>query len=522
MKTRLVVISPGLGLGIGPWEPLLKRLSEDVGWCQETTDFLRHESKTSAFGLRRLENLTQELVARIHAMWVVADGYEEIILVGHSMGGLIVRAAYLYGCGSLDSRLGCQAWSKAVVRIVLLAAPNRGINVLPWYARPFDWFQQRLPLPILTYQDLMRGSTFVTNLRITWIRQFMKSSVGETLPQVVQLLGERDSIVKEDDSVDILAFPSGIYVNVPGASHDDIHHIEHTNGNHSSERYALIRSAVVCPEDLDVVPAAAHPASNATRVVFVLHGIRATQIDDWLLKTENAVRSIFPVDAVVLRPSYGYFTALRFALPAVRRKNIRKFQDLYTETLARNPTALPDFIGHSNGTYMLGQSLLEIPAMRFGRVVLAGSVLPPDYPWDELLNEQRIERVRSDRGQRDWPVGWLCSALNRGFFMKDVGTGGYTGFERGEVIQERYHPGGHGGMFTEENIPRMARFLLGEDPGPELPHQVPVLLWWSFVSRLMQWVPLVLVLGCLFAGSTFGVLPVLAILVIVYLILDLI
>lgn len=527
---RLVVISPGLGLRIRDWEPLLQRLASEPGWGPDTTEFLRHESNTSALSTQRLASIADDLAARINARWIEAGGYSEIILVGHSLGGLVVRQAFLVGRGAVASSARPQSWADAVKRVVLLASPNRGVERLRWYARPLDWFIQRLPLPTFTYEDIKRGSAFVTNLRIAWIRLFSRTDGGAPLPEVIQLRGTIDSTVHENDSVDVLACPNATYVTVPAAKHANIHRFEGLTEADAADRFALLRAAIVDPSRLQpATPAAlAEREAPASRVVFVLHGIRASQIDHWLLKVENEARALFPPNTVIKRPSYGYFTAIRFALPTVRRRNISKFQDVYTEAIARHPHVLPDFIGHSNGTYMLGQSLLDVPAMRFGNVVLAGSVLPEDYPWDEKARSQ-VGRVRSERGQRDWPVGWLCKVLRHVFFMRDVGTGGYSSFERGEVIQEKYHGGkqGHGAMFNDQNIPRMVRFAFGGDPGPELPTQVPELAWWSLVSRLLVWiVPLLLIAVAIAVFALFGVLTGAAILagaaLLLYIVLDVI
>ena len=61
--------------------------------------------------------------------------YSRIILSGHSIGGLLIRKAFVYGRGSVeDLPLAGQAvttrepheWTKRVDRIVLLAGMNRG------------------------------------------------------------------------------------------------------------------------------------------------------------------------------------------------------------------------------------------------------------------------------------------------------------------------------------------------------------------------------------------------------------
>src|SRR5262249_41117906 len=144
----------------------------------------------------------------------------------------------------------------------------------------------------------------------------------------------------------------------------------------------------------------------------------------------------------VLHPTYGNFTAARFALPGVRRKNIPIFQDWYTEALAKYPTAEFNVIAHSNGTYMLGRSLKKTPGMHFENVTLAGSVLPMRFPWDDLVANEQVGRVRNDRANRDWPVALLCNAL-RGLQMRDVGTAGFAGFKGQETYECAYYPGGH-------------------------------------------------------------------------------
>jgi len=99
-------------------------------------------------------------------------------------------------------------------------------------------------------------------------------------------------------------------------------------------------------------------------------------------------------------------------------------------------------IGHSNNTYILGQSLRGLSSMKFKNVALAGSVLPRDFSWRELMsgNDPQVERLRNDCANTDWPVGFLCSGL-RGLRRKDIGTGGYEGFleDDEKMLQYWFH-----------------------------------------------------------------------------------
>lgn len=526
-QSRLVVVVPGLEASIKRWAKLIDKLKLEEELKEENSVWLFYDPKSKAFGGQRLKDMVRNLVARIDEEWLRNDGFDDILFVGHSLGGLVVRGAYVTGRGANPDQPQAHDWADKVSRIILLAAPNRGIEKMSnAFLIGLDWCLRQIPGLFCTYQDLMRGSNFITCLRINWIRLFAVSDdKNDKLPLVVQLLGTHDKVVRRDDSIDVLSFSTAVAGEIPDANHTNLPDLDSTNDPEG--RYLMLKTAILNPKRLPVHGQAGNLPGKRTfrHIVFILHGIRASNIDKWLREVAEEVRRVYPQDTDVRRPPYGYFTALSFALPNVRRKNIRIFQDAYTEALAVSPGAIFDFIGHSNGTYMLGESLRDVSGMSFRNVIVAGSVLPPDYPWVGKLGDQ-VARVRNERGRKDWPVGWLCSALNGGLRMKDIGTGGYTGFIRGQVEEEEFHPGGHGSMFNKENIPRMVRWINGQNPGPQLPSQVPELPWWSLVSRLCpHLVGIALVLFVLGLGyltwthNLFGLTILAGVLYLVYVIL---
>jgi pimeloyl-ACP methyl ester carboxylesterase len=496
-KERLIVVVPAMNSRVEKWQPLVERLKREPGCTAAEAEWYLHDQRTHGLGLKRLANLSTALVTAIQGKWVENGGFEEIWLLGHSLGGLVARQAYMIGRGAEPGATQTHDWARAVTRIVLLAAPNRGVEKLPWHVRPLDWFLRIVPpfynIPF-TYRDLMRGSSFVTNLRINWIRFFgVATRRGERLPTVVQVLGTADSIVEESDSLDVMAFPNSLAFSIEGADHDEVQLLGKTPG--AEARYRVLKGAIL-GDDLGVRPVERMTTVDTHRhVLFIYHGIRARRTDDWLERAEVAARAAYPDGVRTQRPEYGRVTARGFAMPGVRLRYIRYLQDHYTEELAQNPHAEFDFLGHSNGTFMLGESLKRIPGMCFRHVLVAGSVLPEDYAWDVAKRKKQVQEVRSDRGQKDWPVGWLCSALRHGLWMKDVGTGGYDGFTKGSVHEEKYHPGGHGGMFNDANIQRMAQFLATGESGPEPANLCAELQWWGFVSRLLRYVPPLLIVG---------------------------
>ena len=104
--------------------------------------------------------------------------------------------------------------------------------------------------------------------------------------------------------------------------------------------------------------------------------------DDWVHEIAPLLRQRLP-DAEIVESSYGWISMLGFALPSVRRREIRWLQDQYTEYLARYPNATFDVAAHSNGAYLVGQALERVPSLRFSRIALLGSVLPSDYSWEQ-------------------------------------------------------------------------------------------------------------------------------------------
>lgn len=118
----------------------------------------------------------------------------------------------------------------------------------------------------------------------------------------------------------------------------------------------------------------------------IVHGIRNSSSAGWVQRAEARVRERWP-NVHPAAPSYGYLSAWRFAMPNVRKRYSRYFRDFYTELLAERPLARFNVLCHSNGTYLLGQSLKDFDSIRLGRVALAGSVLPREYPWRSMIRD---------------------------------------------------------------------------------------------------------------------------------------
>lgn len=442
---RLLVLVPGIRSKPTQFDPLLTRLKKDSAWREDTV-VAPWDHGTSIFSGKHLLQVSNNLALFIKAQWAINNGFDDVVLVGHSMGAMLVRQAYLIGLGSSVNQMDSMPWASRVSRIVLLSGLNRGV-ILRW------WEKLLLPLVVSRHgslRDLMDGSDFITNLRIWWLRKLERM---EKRPVVVQVLGSLDERVQELDSLDIERFNEGHQYQIDNVGHKNVY-LPDQNGQFRPLQYEILSLAILKPIDDEVSASVSMDAS--TKVYFLVHGIRDSN-DDWIAETKALLEESIP-GCVAIEPDIGRFSALQFLLPFERRRYVRWFQSVYSQKLAQYPCASLNFVGHSYGTYLLGHGLRNLSGMTFDRVYLGGSVLPAEWVWDN--HRMQVREVRNACGVHDVPVGLLCSAL-RGLRMTDIGTAGYTGFRvpfhpKSEI---HYYQGGHGAAVSKAARADIVGFL---------------------------------------------------------------
>jgi serine/threonine-protein kinase len=180
-----------------------------------------------------------------------------------------------------------------------------------------------------------------------------------------------------------------------------------------------------------------HARTRARRpVVFTLHGIRTyaawhravaevAQERDWTCRQE--------------RWYFGYFPLFRFLLPGQRRTKVAWFRKTYFDEcndrmVDVDAEHLPSIVAHSFGTYILGNALLAYSHLRFDKIVLCGSILPVDFPWDTLIARGQVQAVRNEFSRRDvWcrMVRWV---------VRGAGPSGVHGFriDHGRIEQRAF------------------------------------------------------------------------------------
>jgi pimeloyl-ACP methyl ester carboxylesterase len=487
IATELVVLVHGYEGSFEKMDGVVQAVREE----RPNADVLFFSYPASTFANTDPFTLADRLEQLI-AKYDLARSYQRIVLSGHSAGALIVRKAFVYGCGNVeDSPLAGYAattrpvrrWVKKVDRMVLLAGMNRGWNPqfgpaaagLASPVQKLGLYLARLTGTGKYIRGFERGEPFVANLRLQWLATMQRAKAGQDglrAPVVLQLLGDRDPLVAKEDSRDILVTGDFISVAVNNTGHDDIIRLSETgDGLERKNRIQSAFGSTAAVEELrkanPIVATGIDP--DVTTVVFVLHGIR--DMGEWTSEFKKPLEEGFlrqhqgTKDKIYIhRAGYGYFPMGAFLLLGDRQKNVRWFMDQVTELRARFPRLKEiDFIGHSNGTYILASALEKYRTLNVYRVVFAGSVVRRDYRWSDYIG--RVGQVRNYVGASDWVVGLfprLFELPGFHFFNPDIGSAGFNGFQDGFVknFETEFIVGGHGGALEAKNIKSIVEFIL--------------------------------------------------------------
>lgn len=485
-KDRMLIVLASLGPGTrGCWDEYVAKLKRGTRF--RSAVWLRWDYPRSRLATGR--DAARDLHGTIINEYQRNEGYERIVLVGHSLGALAVRHAYLIARGSDPESGKPHAWGRRVTHMVLLAAPNRGVKLTPRFVLFAALHVGRLPLGAL--RDYRTSSDYMAHLAVLWARQSYGSGVG---PIVTNIYAAADEWISPDDAVDPYQFRCAHQIAAPAASHMGILKPD------SNAATAALLSACSRKDHLSRLKLPLGPSN----VVILLHGIR-TQHEQWTAELASLLKSRLP-DWEVVIPKYGFMSALRFCVPQLRRRRLGWFKRTYLHYVSRNPNVVIHVVAHSNGTFLLGRCMQAVPSMRFGRVALLGSVLPADFSWSRVRGRGQLQLVRNERSCRDAPVALLCSGL-RGLGMTDIGSSGYLGFHddwpgKREVY---WHRGGHDAALASRNLNVLADFVAGNanavPPAGSLAAECP---HFRLACRMAPVVVAILTLCCVFGLVAFA------------------
>jgi pimeloyl-ACP methyl ester carboxylesterase len=522
---QLIVIIHGLGSGMYVSD-LKQAVESEAAWADADILTCHYNSgplspKDPIWLAEHLETNINDADAdeRVHQ-----QPYEQIVLVGHSIGGLLVRSAYLIGQGKSIRNEGDppaqHTWVERPARFVLLASINRG------WAMPDRRRTGSLWRPLLLraleklaglrgarfLPDCARDSVYVVNIRNHWIDLIRDGKD----PDVVQLQGDEDDFISGEDCIDLQGGRKFLWRQVHNTRHFNIslfsRETEQRIRDRAKERgrnqgvlEAVVRWALtvflsektssaqtyadrrarflwalsVRRDQFERYNAYNEPPSDLSvqRVVMLVHGIRTE--GKWMREMGSLLESeAKPLDnahpVLNLRTRevrYGFFPILRFLIPWTRRQMVHKFVRRYTDARAMFPRASFDVVAHSYGTYLVCQALKTYRSIRFENVVLAGSIVATDYDWSERENHQQVKRIRNY--QADWdlvvasyPAAYQKLMGNR--LGEFIGSAGVNGFQDPSVDNVMLQ-GCHSVAVSEDTNRRLiTRFLLDrEEPVTE-------------------------------------------------------
>lgn len=192
---------------------------------------------------------------------------------------------------------------------------------------------------------------------------------------------------------------------------------------------------------------------NPKPVLMTLHGIRTRGL--W----QKALAEVASANDIIVVPSdFGRLPLAGFIWQTVFGGKAEWFLREYERLLARHHMhlgtgpgqRLPSLVAHSFGTFIAGYSMLKHEHIRFAHVIFCGTILPEDFPWDQLFLRNQVGDVRNDFGARDWPVR-LC-----GHLLPRTGHAGVKGFQywppAREFDQEQYEHYSHSDFFSQTHM----------------------------------------------------------------------
>lgn len=498
------------------------------------------ELDLAMFNMDDAEAIAQQLFDQIHAKVSSMPGVDAIVLLGYSAGSLLVRRVFCMAHGAgLDGVVREEkavAWARCIHRIVILAGITRGWEystaspaavrffspVLFGLARLVGWWKSLSLRKLPFIWQLQRGAPFVISTRIQYIEVMQKLREqrettsqhplrAEGLPSTIFLLGAKDEYISPADCTELGPRAEFAYAELRDSNHIQVLQIAGTDRLSRLRRLRVLsalrkdfaklrkKSWVLPPNDIDdysdpmdLTEITSEGSADGDRVehaVLVVHGIRDNGF--WTKRVAREIKTQARRGMIVVRapsPSYGFFSMWDFVKPSGRKNATHWFMERYADVRSHFPKARLSFVGHSNGTYIATHAMALCPAIRFERVVFAGSVVRRDYPWE--LRTQQVKGVLNYVGVADGVVAFLPAVFEAfGLRWLDVGGAGAFGFNDGspppavrkavpldtkqhvELTEVRYVSGGHSGAISEGFWPEIATFVL-HDQIPKRDHAI--------------------------------------------------
>jgi pimeloyl-ACP methyl ester carboxylesterase len=364
------------------------------------------------------------------------DTYVRIDFLCHDIGGLVARLAI--------AKSAKEKWIARIERFVLLGVPSTGLENLSFGPRYIGWLTMNFASYLLGDSAFPKsfgarpGSPFVIESRLLWMKMFKSGELKRI--QIVMALGSQDkdlSVADIDDPCFGLTGSEVAFSYLPETSKSQYLKIADSKGKVLPARLNklidLIEQDKKTFETLsEVFEENEHNETKIDHAVMVIHGIRDS--GRWASRLANEIRKIARRrnrTIPVFHESYGYLPFFNFLVPYLQRRSTEWFADKYCDMCGLYPDAHISFIGHSNGTLMLAESLRRYSKyFSFKNVVFVGSVVASDFNWPLIAGERRVRRLRNYVATGDIPVALLAKGFTwiSRIMKGSRGAAGHDGF----------------------------------------------------------------------------------------------
>ncbi len=150
---------------------------------------------------------------------------------------------------------------------------------------------------------------------------------------------------------------------------------------------------------------------------------------------------------------YKYGIVIMGVVLAWRRRKLQrelrtKLAALRDQARAEGFLGNPDVIAHSFGTWLFGHLLADElkrnaeDSLKFGRIILAGCILRPDFDWKRIREAHLVEDVLNHYGTVDRIVPLAHATIT------DSGPSGRRGFDGDQVLNIQATGFGHSDLFS--------------------------------------------------------------------------
>lgn len=203
--------------------------------------------------------------------------------------------------------------------------------------------------------------------------------------------------------------------------------------------------------------------------LFLIHGMNT--LGAWQESLSWKIQLLYGYSVPVFVFKYGWDLVSPWRVRAQRRRTdqlaaaIRKAQ---VELAGSGRSERCDVVAHSFGTLLIAALLAE-PKHRelvLGKVILTGSIIARDYPWDRILEEGRVEAVLNHRAGKDIWVRLAPWGFPR------TGATGFLGFQDAAAVEDLHAPTfTHSDYFTSTHFDQVVQdrwkpFLGTQSPAP--------------------------------------------------------